>query len=169
MHGDKESVRMIPGKKSLILERINKDKLFRLWSLIIHLKGRSKYKKDYPKLHFFYGSKREGKKSLTYGEYYNDGNLIKIWCGPHTDFNDLASTMLHEYSHYLQFWPWYTRYKNTYSYETNPYEIEAKESEKLAPDLTKLVTDTIWKREIRKNPEIDKIYKISSETIVIKF
>ena len=86
------------------------------------------YRKDFPKLYFFYGSKKEGKKSLTYGEYCNYGNTIKIWCGPHTNFNDLASTMLHEYSHYLQFWPWYTRYKNMYTYETNPYELEARES-----------------------------------------
>lgn len=150
------------------MERINKDKIFRLWSLIIDLKGKSKYKKDFPKLYFFYGSKREGKKSLTYGEYYNDGNVIKIWCGPHTDFKELASTMLHEYAHYLQFWPWYTRYKNMYSYETNPYEIEAKEFEKLAPDLTKLVSDSSWKREIRRNPDIVRICKKSSETIIIK-
>ena len=150
------------------MERVNKDKIFRLWSLIIDLKGKSKYRKDFPKLYFFYGSKREGKKSLTYGEYYNDGNVIKIWCGPHTDFKELASTMLHEYAHYLQFWPWYTRYKNMYSYETNPYEIEAKEFEKLAPDLTKLVSDSSWKREIRRNPGIVRICKKSSETIIIK-
>jgi hypothetical protein len=150
------------------LERINKDKIFRLWSLIVHLKGRSKYKKDFPKVYFFYGSKRESKKNLTFGEYYNDGNTIKIWCGPHTDFNELASTMLHEYEHYLQFWPWYTRYKNMYSYEDNPYEIEAKESEKLAPGLTKLVSDSLWKREIKKTPEIAKIYEKSSERIIIK-
>ena len=150
------------------MERIDKDKIFRLWSLIIHLKGKSKYKKDFPKMYFFYGSKREGKKNLTFGEYYNDGNTINIWCGPHTDFDDLASTMLHEYEHYLQFWPWYTRYKNMYSYEDNPYEIEAKESEKLAPKLTKLVSDSVWMGEIKKNPEIAKIYKKSSETVIIK-
>ncbi len=150
------------------MERINKDKIFRLWSLIIHLKGRSKYKKDFPKMYFFYGSKKESKKNLTFGEYYNDGNTIKIWCGPHTDFNELASTMLHEYSHYLQFWPWYTRYKNMYSYEDNPYEIEAKESESLAPELTKLVSDSLWKEEIKKKPEIAKIYKKSIGMIVIK-
>jgi len=150
------------------LERINKDKIFRLWSLIIHIKGKSMYRKDFPKLYFFYGSKKEGKKSLTYGEYCNYGNTIKIWCGPHTNFNDLASTMLHEYSHYLQFWPWYTRYKNMYTYETNPYELEARESERLAPELTKLVSDACWKREIRKNSEISVIYKKSIESIVIK-
>ena len=76
--------------------------------------------------------------------------------------------MLHEYSHYLQFWPWYTRYKNMYSYETNPYEIEAKESEKLAPNLTKMVSDSVWEREIRKNPDIARIHQITSQTVRIK-
>lgn len=150
------------------MERINKDKIFRLWSLIINIRGKSRYKKDIPKLYFFHGSKREGKKSLTYGEYYNEGNIIKIWCGPHIDFNEMAATMLHEYSHYLQFWPWYTRYKNMYSYEKNPYEIEARKSEKLAQDLTKLVSDVLWKREVRKNPGLLKIYNKYTETIIIK-
>jgi hypothetical protein len=150
------------------LEKINKDKIFRLWSLIIHLKGKSRYKEDFPKLYFFYGSKRGVKKELIYGEYYNDDNIIKIWAGPHVNFNALASTMLHEYAHYLQFWPWYTRYRNTYSYETNPYEIEAKKFESLAPSLTKLVSDIAWKREIRKNTGISEIYERSIESIVIK-
>lgn len=151
------------------MERINKDKIFRLWSLIIHLKGKSRYRKDIPKLYFFYGAKKEGKKNLTYGEYYNEGNIIKIWGGPHINFNDLASTMLHEYAHYLQFWPWYTRYQNTHSYETNPYELEAREFESLAPSLTKLVSDTGWKSEIAKNPKISRIYQKSIESIVIKY
>jgi len=150
------------------LERINKNKIFRLWSLIIYLKGKSKYKKDFPELYFFYGSKRERNKNLTFGEYSNEGNTIKIWCGPHTDFKDLASTMLHEYEHYLQFWPWYTRYKSMYSYENNPYEIRAKESEKLAQSLIKRVSDSGWSVEIRKIPGIFKIYEKSRETIVIK-
>lgn len=84
------------------------------------------------------------------------------------NFNELASTMLHEYAHYLQFWPWYTRYRNTYSYETNPYEIEAKKFESLAPSLTKLVSDIAWKKEIRKNSSISEIYERSIESIVIK-
>jgi len=151
------------------LERINKDKIFRLWSLIIHTKGKSRYKKDYPNLYFLSGTKREGEKSLTFGEYYNDENVIKIWCGPHTDFKNLASTMLHEYEHYLQFWPWYTRYKNTHSYENNPYEIEASAAEKLAPDLIKLISDVEWKRKIKKNSDIVKIYDKSAKRININF
>jgi hypothetical protein len=55
-----------------------------------------------------------------------------------------------------------------YSYETNPYEIEAKEFEKLAPDLTKLVSDSSWKREIKRNPDIVRICKRWSEKIIIK-
>jgi hypothetical protein len=55
-----------------------------------------------------------------------------------------------------------------YSYEKNPYEIEAKKSEKLAPALTKLVSDVLWKREIRKNPGLLKIYNRSIETIIVK-
>ena len=80
----------------------------------------------------------------------------------------MAPKGLHEYAHYLQFWPWYTRYRNTYSYETNPYEIEAKKFESLAPSLTKLVSDIAWKKEIRKNSSISEIYERSIESIVIK-
>jgi hypothetical protein len=55
-----------------------------------------------------------------------------------------------------------------YTYETNPYELEARKFESLAPSLTKLVSDIGWKREIRKNSEISRIYKKSIESIVIK-
>ena len=150
------------------MERFNKDKIFRLWSLIVYTNGKSKYKSDIPLLVILPGAKSKRTKTDNFGEYLPSENLIKIWCGPHIDFADLASTMLHEYVHYLQFWPWYMRYKGMYTYEKNPYEIQAREFEKLAPGLVKLTTEDEWLKFQRKNKGIIKIYEDSRSSINVK-
>jgi hypothetical protein len=148
------------------LERLNKDKIFRLWSLVIRSQGKSKYKKDLPELYFYKGdNKGDNQKSVTFGEYYNQENAIKIWCGPHLDFKDMASTLLHEYKHHLQFWPWYTRYKSMYSYDKNPYEIEAKEAESLAPDLVRMLSDDQWNKLLKKDLKLKRLYERSRNTV----
>ena len=150
------------------MERFNKDKVFRLWSLIVYTNGKSRYNKDIPILVILPGEKSKRSKTDNFGEYYQSENIIKIWCGPHVDFEDLASTMLHEYAHYLQFWPWYTRYRSMYTYEKNPYEIKAREFEKLAPGLVKLTTEDEWLKFQRKNKGIIKIYEDSRSSINVK-
>ena len=139
-----------------------------MWSLIVYIRGKSRYNKDIPTLKIFSGSKSKRSKTETFGEYYHSENAIEIWCGPHIDFEDLASTILHEYSHYLQFWPWYTRYRSMYTYEKNPYEIEAKESEKFAPELVKMVAEDEWKRFLKKNRKIGNVYRKSQDAVKIK-
>lgn len=101
----------------------------------------------------------------TVGEYLYKENEIQIWWKPHSDFKDLASTILHEYTHYLQFWPWYSRYQKIYSYEKNPYEVEANLSESVAPDFIKDISDDNWNYHIKRNPKLRKIYE-SSESLV---
>lgn len=145
------------------MERINKDKVLRLWSLIIHTYGKSKYKKDLPTVYFFYGT---NSKSV-FGEYYNQDNHIKIWFGPHDSLKDIAATMLHEYAHHLQFWPWYTRYDKKYTYYKNPYELQAKEMEKLAPDLMEMICDKEWENIIRKKRDLPAIYNRARQMISI--
>lgn len=144
------------------MERINRDRVLRLWSLVVFKKGRSDYKKDLPKLTMFPGLNTAKR---TVGEYLYKENEIQIWWKPHSDFKDLASTILHEYTHYLQFWPWYSRYQKIYSYEKNPYEIEANLSESVAPDYIREISDDNWNYIIKKNPKLRKIYT-DSESLV---
>lgn len=151
------------------MERIDRDKILRLWSLIVYIKGKSKYNKGVPDLIVLGGSKTKRSKLETFGEYYYTDNIIKIWCGPHIDFEDLASTILHEYTHYLQFWPWYTRYRNMYKYDENPYEIEAKNSENLATDLVKMVSESVWRKFVRSNRKVLRIYERSQEIVNVKY
>lgn len=75
--------------------------------------------------------------------------------------------MLHEYAHYLQFWPWYTRYQNRYPYKLNPYEIQAKEMEKMAPLLIHLTREERWKKMLKKDEKLARIHRRVQMTIEI--
>lgn len=143
------------------MERISKDRISRIWSLIVHKKGRSKYKSTIPSLSLFTGN--SGGKTV--GEYLYKENQIRIWWQPHDDFKDLASTILHEYTHYLQFWPWYSRYQKIYSYKDNPYEIQANESEIETPDYIKNISEDQWQLNLRKISKLKKIYEQCEELI----
>lgn len=66
------------------------------------------------------------------GEYDFDGNSIVIRVRGHRTWRNLASTVIHEYVHYLQNKAWYERYWNKLEsadkatvYDKHPYEIEA--------------------------------------------
>ena len=43
----------------------------------------------------------------------------------------VQKTLLHEWTHAQQTFRWYNHYQLTYGYKLNPYEIEARENEKL--------------------------------------
>ncbi len=140
------------------LERINKERILRLWTLVIYEKGRSQYRRDLPDLVI-----SGGENGLSIGEYVP--NTIRIWVGPHLNFKEIASTLLHEYEHYLQFWPWYTRYMKMYGYKKNPYEAKAIEAELLAPLLIQETTDDSWKALCRKNKEIKRLHLKYSKSV----
>ena len=146
------------------MERINRDRVLRLWSLILHTKGKSKYKRDFPRVLFF----KNNKKNRNYGEYTNYDNTIKIWWKEHEDLKELASTMLHEYAHYLQFWPWYVRYKSKYKYDQNPYEIQAKNMEKMAPLIVSLTRDEFWYKMLSRDRKLRDLYYKNQETIEVE-
>lgn len=146
------------------MKRINTDKIYRLWSLIIYIHGKSKYRKDLPFLRF-----RPGKDTdITYGEYYPQTNTVEIKWKPHLDFKDLSSTMLHEYAHYLQFWPWYVRYREMYKYDDNPYEVEARIMEKEAPDLIRMISPEEWSKAVKKKKKLLRIYRDINKKIIIE-
>jgi hypothetical protein len=146
------------------LETLDKDRLYRIWSLIIYNKGLSKYRKDYPDL-VLSGKLTRG---IRIGEYTNHNNRITIWWKKHDTLNEIASTLLHEYTHYRQFWPWYIRYSNLYNYTKNPYEIAAKNAESGANYYMHETTDTVWDKIISKNKNIRSIYNKIVSDIVIK-
>ena len=43
--------------------------------------------------------------------------------------DDVVSTIIHEYTHYLQSRTKYEKYEKEYYYSTNPYERQAKRNE----------------------------------------
>lgn len=147
------------------MKRINKDKIARIWSLIVFRLGRSKYRREIPCLSFQSGEKYGG---LFFGEYTNHDNQVKIWWKSHTTFKEITSTMIHEYVHYLQYWPWYVRYMNRYTYDKNPYEIEAVLISNLhEPEISKYSGDREWNRLLKREPRLKKIYETLSEQITI--
>lgn len=141
------------------MERISKDKILRLWALVVYERGKSQYRGEIPGLIISAGTKN----GRTFGQYFP--NIIKIWVGPHLNFKEIASTTLHEYEHYLQFWPWYIRYQNMYGYKKNPYEAKAVEAEYLAPFLIQGISDDSWKSLCRKNKEIKRLYSVLAERV----
>ena len=72
---------------------------------------------------------RRIKKHIVFGNYCFWRNKITIYL-PHCEsIEDIVSTMIHEYTHYLQSRPKYQEYQFNYYYSTNPYEREAKRNE----------------------------------------
>jgi hypothetical protein len=147
------------------LKRINREKVFRIWSLILLWKGISKYRNDYPILeicgdHF----SPQFKRTQIVAEYDPIENTVTIWWRKHKHIEEITSTLLHEYTHYLQFWPWYSRYSNLLSYSKNPYEIQAFESESDTQFFLQNVSDKPWKGLIKKYPSLKRIYNQVSES-----
>ena len=74
--------------------------------------------------------KRKMKKSYVFGTYCFYRNKIMIYEPNCSTLYDVVSTIIHEYTHYLQSRTQYSRYEKTHFYSTNPLEIEAKNNEK---------------------------------------
>lgn len=77
----------------------------------------------------------ETKKEKLYGEYVLEKNKIIVYIKLCRTFKDIVSSVIHEYTHYLQ--PNYKHiiYFKTYTYKKNPFEIEAKKNEDLYTDI----------------------------------
>jgi hypothetical protein len=147
------------------LKRINKERILRICTLIVHRLGKSKYKKDSPKILLLSNEKDGGS---VFGEYTNYNNEIKIWWKSHSTSKDIALTLIHEYAHYLQFWPWYIRYMKSYPYEKNPYELEAiKISELFEPEISRLSSDQEWQKLLHKDKKLQCIYSEIIEKVEI--
>lgn len=68
-------------------------------------------------------------KDIYYGKYCFNANKITIYVINCETLHDVISTMIHEYTHYLQSSSKYRLYSKTYYYSQNPYERQAKRNE----------------------------------------
>jgi hypothetical protein len=63
------------------------------------------------------------------GSYYSDENRIIVYDINCDTLEDVVSTVIHEYTHYLQSMKKYWEYFKTHYYSTHPYEIQARKNE----------------------------------------
>lgn len=73
--------------------------------------------------------RRTHKKAEVYGNYCFYRNKMTIHTFACEDLYDIASTVIHEYTHYLQSRNQYKYYEQYYYYSNNPCEREAKRNE----------------------------------------
>lgn len=72
---------------------------------------------------------KKSKCDIIYGHYCFFRNKITIYEPSCESIYDIVSTVIHEYTHYLQSRTKYINYQDNYYYSTNPYEREAKRNE----------------------------------------
>jgi hypothetical protein len=72
--------------------------------------------------------KKEG-KYIFYGDFQSEDNKIVIYGLKDQSLDDIVSTVIHEYTHYLQSTKKYWEYFKTHYYSTHPYERQAKRNE----------------------------------------
>lgn len=108
------------ASKNLIEEYIIK-----IFNKIKNRLGKSKHQKEYPGLEIIF----ETDENIS-GEYCEESNDIRIYLQNIGSSEEIIRTVLHEYAHYLQCRKWMKRYyKMGHTYETHPYEIQAKHIE----------------------------------------
>jgi uncharacterized protein YjaZ len=69
------------------------------------------------------------KKATVFGNYCFWRNTITIYLPHCNTIEEIVSTVIHEYTHYLQSRLRYQNYQKEYYYSTNPYEKEARRNE----------------------------------------
>ena len=96
------------------------------------------------KLLFNFSTKsRKIGNSMVYGNYCFYRNKMTIHEPACNTLYDIVSTVIHEYTHYLQSRSLYKYYQDIYYYSHNPYEREAKRNEE---KYTKICIKEIRKR-----------------------
>lgn len=74
------------------------------------------------------------KRSKVFGLYCFYRNTIYIYLNNCDSIDEIISTIIHEYTHYLQPSTKYMYYQSVYNYTQNPFEIEAKRNEEKCLD-----------------------------------
>ena len=78
-----------------------------------------------------------------YGVYKCSTNTIVINRSVCTNIKLFIQTLLHEYTHYLQNMSTYTQIYKKVGYKNHPFEMEARESEKLYSEVFKQIKHLI--------------------------
>ncbi len=73
--------------------------------------------------------KRTQGKFVYYGNYCLYKNQITIYINNCDTLKNLVSTIIHEYTHYLQPMSRYKEYEKYYYYSTHPFERQARRNE----------------------------------------
>ena len=79
----------------------------------------------------YYSKKKFTRKYPIHGKYCEFRNMIIIHEPNCKTIYDVVSTVIHEYTHYLQSMYQYRKYEEIYYYSENPLEKEAKKNETL--------------------------------------
>lgn len=91
--------------------------------------GINNRRKSQPKMSVRIYFRKDETERFIMGSYYSVENRIVVYGVNCKTLEDVVSTIIHEYSHYLQSMKKYWEYFNTYSYSTHPYERQAKRNE----------------------------------------
>ena len=91
--------------------------------------GVNKRKKDIPKISVRIYFRKDETERFIKGIYYSDENRIIVYHVNCETIEDVISTVIHEYTHYLQSMKKYWEYSLTYNYNTHPYERQARRNE----------------------------------------
>ena len=59
------------------------------------------------------------------GDYDFEDNIITLYKGSHKSAIDIIHTIIHEWQHYLQSTKKYYEYADKYTYDKNPFELQA--------------------------------------------
>lgn len=92
--------------------------------------GINRRKRNTPKIYVRVRLEQEDKiKKIVEGSYYSENNRIVIYGLNCNKLEDVVSTVIHEYTHYLQSMKKYWEYFQTHYYSQHPYERQAKRNE----------------------------------------
>ena len=91
--------------------------------------GTNPRKRTQPKVSVRINFKKEETERFIKGSYYSDENRLVIYHYNCESIEEVVSTVIHEYTHYLQSMKKYWEYFKTHYYSTHPYERQAKRNE----------------------------------------
>jgi Zn-dependent peptidase ImmA (M78 family) len=96
--------------------------------------GINKRKKNKLKISVRVNFKKTDERDFN-GSYYSNENRIIIYDLNCNSLEDVVSTVIHEYTHYLQSVKKYWEYFKTHYYSTHPYERQARRNEEKYTEL----------------------------------
>jgi len=91
--------------------------------------GTNKRKKTLPKVSVRINFRADETERFIKGIYYPNENRIIVYSLNCETIEEIVSTVIHEYTHYLQSYVKYEELYKRYYYKNHPYEKEARKNE----------------------------------------